>query len=335
MRLQARKNLGARMLLGTVAIVAILGCAKDPAVAGGLPSWVTKPPADTSDSIFGVGDGQDLASSKSGALAAIAGQLMTMVKSSIEVRQEQTGDDYLEEVRATVDAQVKDTALSHYQVKEVAEVGGTWFTLVELSRRDFISQNQRHLADQDGSLVQLVKRQSTQSNLVRFLSGPEATTAIMRAKTTVEMLRSIDPKFDGGDYMKRYRGYEDAIANTANSLRIYVKADDAASRLARDLSDQLVKSDIRASIREPSEPHSTVLLRSNVEQRASFGAKAVKLAILVTTLDERGAELASLERIGNGTSIASYDTALGLASKNLASECTKTGALKYLGLIHD
>ena len=115
------------------------------ASAASMPEWVTSPPADNAEYLYGVGEGDDREAAKSAALAAIAGTLMTDVRSSFAVSQTVNQGQLEEQVKAQVDTQVGNTELSNFQVVEAKKISKRWWVLVQLPRAELISATRGRL----------------------------------------------------------------------------------------------------------------------------------------------------------------------------------------------
>ena len=140
MRLTRRRTtIQALTLIWTLSLLVIA-----PASADSLPEWVSRPPPDTADAWYGVGEGEDLESAKAQALADLAGRLATKVLSDVKIdqysEQWEDGSRFNESISSMVSTQVENTKLSHYQLRESQSSGGKTYALVETGDRELFPE---------------------------------------------------------------------------------------------------------------------------------------------------------------------------------------------------
>lgn len=299
---------------------------------GDVPDWVRTPPSDSPAFMYGTGEGADRDAAKNAALADIAGTLMTRVQSDQVVVQRQRGSEFSESLDSRIATQVEEIELSHYEVTETERSGGRWFALVRLSRPRFIETKRLALEEKDADLRQHIARQDGQSKLRRWLEAPTTRAKIADAWALVEVLRSVDPAFDGRAHTRRYLGYLDAVEKTADQVGVRVACDDGSSAFARKLANLLAGEHLHATVNAAKPGAATIRLRSRVEETEIFGTKRVKLTVMLTTVDDAGVELATVERSAHADSMTSHETALKIASNDLAEQCEGDGVFSCLGL---
>lgn len=325
----------AQKLPGTIPGIAVLVSLMLPAVcsyAKDLPAWVTSPPIDTVSSMYGVGEGKDRESAKSAALAAIAGTMMTKVQGSTFVNQRQDQGGYAEQVEQTVQTKVREVALSHYQVIEAEKSGGRWWVLVELDRIALFEDGIAELKQADRALTSAMGRYDALSLLERYLEEPQIRAQMDETYAALEFVRSAIPEFQGLEFAERYQDYEDRIARSRQGLSVRIESDALAREFSQRLVNLLARENVRASLGRAESGYATIRINSYREQYEFSRAKQVKLTLLLTTLDERNRQLASVERMEVGESLSSHDSALKQAANRLARECEARGVVNYLGL---
>jgi LPP20 lipoprotein len=103
-----------------------------------MPLWVANPIADSSDYIYGVGEGVSLAKAEQSALSNIGGKLATVVSSNIS--SETTLDQG--RVNSYFSEQVKtktfDTKLSGFELVQSASHDNRYYAMVRMSRSTFV-----------------------------------------------------------------------------------------------------------------------------------------------------------------------------------------------------
>ncbi len=330
-----RDGHAARWGLLPVLLAWTLACA-----TGGGQSFTprVKPlPQDTADAWYALGEGDSLESAKAAALADLAGRIATQVFARTDVTQlsELRGDraTFVERMRSQISTEVEDTKLSHYRLQETWTSGARTYALLALSIRNMASAKQTDLRDQDTRVRQLVERRSGQSRLKRLLDEPELSAALEAAEASVLVLRGLRPDFES-DHMDRYLQIREEAKRDRLALRTVVVTDPISKTFSQLLSNQLNEKGFNPRVGKARSGEAVIRVTGRVSRHESFGAKEARLTVMLTTLDERGAELASVERSGVGTSMSSFEMAVDLAAKALARESARANPLEYLGLVH-
>jgi hypothetical protein len=307
-----------------------------PVSAESLPEWVSRPPADTTDAWYGVGEGGNVENARAQALADLAGRLATKVLSDVKIDQysisSERGSTYEERISSMVSTQVEDTKLSHYRLKETQDFEGRIWALVELSISKMIASNEAELRDRDTRVSQFVNRRAKRSRLERMLGEPELSRVLTEAESSILMLRSLRPGFDGG-YMPRYLEIRNGAAKDRIAIRTVIETDEVSKVFSQQLSSQLNQRGFHARVGRSTPGDVVIRVAGSVENREAFGVKQTTLTLMLTTLDDEGAQLASVERRGRASASSGYPKALELAAKTMAKDAKKNNPLEYLGLL--
>jgi hypothetical protein len=314
--------------LGLVVLAVMMNSSQ----AAGMPEWVSAPPADSAEFLYGIGEGDDRESAKSAALAAIAGTLMTNVRSSFAISQTVSDGRLEEQVKAQVDTQVGNTELSNFQVVEAKKISKRWWVLVQLPRAELIDATRTRLHETDQSLTNAMNRLQQQSVLEQYLNQAPVVAQLEKSRATLALLRAADTEFDGSAYTDRYLGYEDSLASIIRKLEIRVTGDAAAEGFARKLVNLLADERIKASIGTASRDQASIEIRSEIED-FEFGAdKESRVQLRLITLSDKGDVVASVERTEVGASLTSNEIAQKQATGKLAREAERQGVFNFLGL---
>ncbi|GMR17405.1 MAG: hypothetical protein BMS9Abin32_500 [Gammaproteobacteria bacterium] len=300
--------------------------------AAELPQWVQAPPQDSAVAIYGVGEGKNRDLAKSAALAAIAGSMMTKVEGSTSVNQRQDQYGFSEQVEISVKTKVKDIALSHYKVVDAKKASRRWWVLVELDRSAMFTDALTGLDEADLALTNAMVLYSGLSRLEQYLGHAELRVQLDAARAALELARSVGRDFRGEEYAQRYQNFLDQVARSKRELAIRVNSDELANQFSQKLVNLLTRESIRAYLGRSELGNATIKISGERKQFDIGQSKMVKMTILLTTSDERGRQLVSIERSGVGESLVSYESALTLASNKLARECEAQGIRNCLGL---
>jgi hypothetical protein len=326
------RNLFHRASISALISGALLAVSLSTALAASLPDWVTSPPADSAEHLYGVGEGDDREAAKSAALAAIAGTLMTDVRSSFAVSQTVNQGQLEEQVRAQVDTQVGNTELSNFQVVEAKKISKRWWVLIQLPRAELINATKTRLDEADQSLTNAMNRLQQQSTLEQYLDQAPVAAQLEESQAALALLRAADTEFDGSAYTDRYVGYKDSLAAINRKLEIRISADSAAEEFAGKLVNLLSDERIKASVGSAEQGQSSIEIRSTVENFEFGGDKESKLQLRLVTLNDKGDVVASVERAEVGASPTSKEIAQQQAAGKLVREAERQGVFNFLGL---
>ena len=238
----------------------------------------------------------------------------------------------LQKVREETEARPNLSRYLADQVVEAVPVSRRWWVLVRLPRAELVNSTRTQLNELDQRIADTMTRLQTQSIFEQFLNQRPVPAEIAEVQATLALLRVANPGFDGSSYAQRYLDYEDRLARVRRELAIRVDSDELAAVFSRRLGNLLADQGVRASMGSPVDGQSSIQVRSEVEDY-DFGADMEsKVTLRLTTRDERGNQLASVERNKVGASVTSKESARKQAQNMLVREAEKEGVLAYLGL---
>jgi hypothetical protein len=313
-------------------ILLLLAAVAAPAMAAKEPAWVNSPPADDTQFLYGVGEGDSRDTARAAALAEIAGTLMTAVESSIQVSQTLSDGQYEENVKAEVATQVRNTEFSNYQVLEAKKVSKRWWVLVQLSRTELIGIARARLNESDQSLNNTIKRLQRQSLLEQYLNKKPAVKQLEATQANLALLRTADMNFSGNEYTDRYLDYEDYLARIPRKVNIRVKSDNKAQDLASKLVNLFADQNIKAATGNADTNQSGITITSEIKDFKFDNVHESRVVLRITTLNEQGEQLASVVHTEVGSSL----TSAGIARKQTyglhARNAEEQGVFRFLGL---
>ncbi len=320
-------------LLALLAMAVLAVFALDSVAAKrGLPDWVMNPPRDTTDYIYGVGEGSDLSAARAAAIANIAGTLMTEVDSTTEISQVLDQQGLVEKLRADVNTRVRNTELSGIQIEQTEKIKKTWYALAALPRSQLVNSTMQQLREVDTDITSSLERMQRSSVLEQYLGQAQLTAKLIEAGALVTLLRAANPGFMGREFSERYVSHANYLKDVSKRLIIKVDPDDATDALGRSLVNQLASRNVRASVGKPGEGDSTIRITSDFSDADYGGDLETVMTVRLTTVDEKGQQLASVERKTVGASRTSIETARRQAIGAMSRDSDKQGVFTYLGL---
>jgi len=290
------------------------------------------PPRDTAEYMYGVGEGSDLDAARAAATADIAGTLMTEVDSTTSITQTQDNQGFVEKLRADVNTRVRNTELSGIQIEKTEKAKKVWYALASLPRAQLVDSTMQQLREVDADIINNLERMQRSSVLEQYLEREQVTAKLLEARAFVSLLRAANPGFLGQEFSERYVANESYLADVSKQLNIKVNTDEATDSLGRSFVNQLADRNIRASVGKPEKGDASIQITGSFRD-ANFGGDFVTvLTVRLLMLDERGKQLASVERKSEGGSPSSKDSARFQAVAGLSRISEEQGIFEYLGL---
>jgi hypothetical protein len=308
-----------------------LGCAGASSRAPDYPDWVTAPPADNEQWLFGVGESPNREASRYAALASIASRIATQIRSTTTIEQHQDGGGFSEQFGSYVNARVKDTGLSHFKVQEAVRVGTRWAVLLRVSLPELIAANRSGLARGETALNQHMQRLENESDLARYLASRSIREQIAQCRAHIAILNAVGASPDTREAFARYRGYENQLASSRQQLRFRVSANPSAQPFGKQLANQLSQAGLSTRIGKPEPDAVTVTLAGEVRERKDYDRTQIRLTVSVATRDDEGRVFSRIQHEAEASSVHGYATALEKASEMLENHCAEQGAIACLG----
>jgi hypothetical protein len=289
------------------------------------PTWVTNPPKDSPEIMWGVGEGSDLVSAKRSALKDVAAKLRVAISAQLESRvtvSSQSVDTY---ARSRQTEDVQRTEFKNYSLEKSASSGQNIYALVSVDRRAFIIEEEQKLVAAEKEIALRLIGTEKESALERFVAQQKALPWIEKAVASAQLLSAADATFDGN----RARNYEAALAQSksaASELTFDLKVKNDGSDVAQTIGNFLNESGMRIG-----GGGSPILISTVATQDVIFDSKTVHLRISLSILDAQGRSLASKEFTVHGSSMSDHRAARQAALKDLADKLREVGPLVALG----
>ncbi|HEY0665614.1 MAG TPA: LPP20 family lipoprotein [Gallionella sp.] len=288
------------------------------------PAWVSEPPANTPDKMWGVGEGDDLESAKRSALKDVAARLRVAISANIEtsvtVRQD-TVDRYS---RTSLSEDVQRTEFRNFRLeKSVAFVEG-FYALVSVDRRAFIADAEQQLVAAEKEISDRLAG-SESSSIERFVAQQKALPWMEKAAASAQLLSAADPGFDV-DRLANHQAALSKARSAAGDLIFDIKAGKDSQDVANTLRTFLNESGMRVG-----GGGAALVVGTSIAQDTIYGSHTVQLRINLSVLDARQRNLASREFTVHGSSVTNYQLARQVALKILGEKLREAGPLAALG----
>ena len=290
-----------------------------------LPEWVTVPPKDTPETMWGVGEGSDLDSAKRSALKDIAAKLSVAISAQLESRVTVRSNSVDTYARTHVAEDVQRTEFKNYSLEKSMQIGKDIYALVSVDRRAFIADAEQKLTLAEKEIAISLSGSEKGNAIEKFVAQQKALPWIEKAVSAAQVLSAADANFDG----TKLRMHEAALAKAKNSSReltFNIKANDDSRDVAQTIRNFLNESGMRIG-----GGGSPLIIETNATLDSVFGSFTVQLRINLTVLDAQGRNLTSSEFTVQGTSMTNHRAARQAALQDLAEKLREAGPLVALG----
>ncbi len=180
-----------------------------------IPAWVSSPPSDTAETVFGIGVGDTFNSAKTSALADLAGKINTKVKESVESQMVQTAMDVDSYFKVSSQLQVDPTNLSHFQVLKSSEEGTAFWVLVQLDKKAMAIELSRRWDRLNTSNRNAMDELERQSDIERLIQAHVLLDQVKRLQLLLAQLGYADQSAETRTHFDRYQSY----INKINEIR--------------------------------------------------------------------------------------------------------------------
>lgn len=297
-----------------------------------MPHWVANPTADTSDYIYGLGEGGSLAEAEQSALNNISGKLATVVSSNIS--SETTLDKG--RVNSYFNEQVKtktfDTKLSGYELVQSASHDKHYYAMIRMSRSTFVKDTLGRLTLIDDSLNNRVALASKVSKMQHYLALNEIKPDLDQATELALLLQAASPTFQSDQYLNKYQKHRSLMNEMLYQLRFKVEATPDLTPVAEIMIRLLGNEKLSASRSKKGHADAVITISGGAEKSVIFSEYTTQLRIKIQVSDQGKRTMNTEEFVVAGGSMTNFDASMRTATKLLETELEGKGMLTILGM---
>jgi hypothetical protein len=303
------------------------------------PTWYLTPPPDTETALYGVGSSAELPGAKSAALIDVAARLRISVRSRQVDRSVLHNDQLEQHIESELESRVRDREFRAYEVVENALSAGTYYTLVRIDRLRLIADTLAGLNELDREIASRLNLASRASPIAYKLAYGDLGPSLVRAAANVELLRMLDPAFDGAPLLARLRSYRAAYDRASREVVFELFPDADSTDVAQMVQELFAREGLQSEVIEDSHDGAALCRALCVEvatQRSSWFAARRYMTTLTSTFrvrDASGNVTAARSHAVKGTALSGYDEAAAAATLKLREDLERDGILRGIGLV--
>lgn len=243
-----------------------------------LPEWWTSPIEDSTEWLYGLGEGETLNAANQQALVNVAGKLQTKISGSLSRRTQETtvsADDYIDR---KMSSEIERVSLSHFETLKIETLFHRVLTLVRVDRQaladDWLRQYQSIEADIQALLSDKQKSRFQWWMTARYLK-PNALegdrlAALISSLTSTEKVSSLTHRLEQ--------------AMNENKPTVTIKGDQ--SNLNQVITSELLAQGLRVSGCRRCDL--IIQYNTNFSSNVLFGESVVKMDFSGTLTDGSG-----------------------------------------------
>ncbi len=321
------------ILIVTAALLQITGCLSMSVVPDPtpIPNWVQTPPSDSNEYIYGIGEGFNLSAAKKNGLRDIAGKLSTNISSKSESKASDHDGNSSRYFRQKVNAFIKDTKLSSYEVIKTVQQKEQFYVLIAMSRTAFIKENQARLDEISEEIKTQLSGVSSKNKLLQLVSYNKAVQLSTKAKDLLSVLSVTDSTFNSKPYLNTYLSYQQKEKSLTEKTQFSLNSTAAMQPLLTQIKRTLQTNGFQVNTASTSD--SVIEIVGVIAKNEIFSTKNVniKFEILVKTNSDQLIKSSSYNL--NGSSTTSFAMARDGAFNQFAAKVkNKSDIYQLLGM---
>ncbi len=299
-----------------------------------LPSWLSKPPADDGQYMYGVGEGDYLEEAKQAALKDIAGKLSTNVSSETENR------DYLyngvgeSSFSQKVNTRVKDVKLSGFDVRESVKSANKHYILLAMKRSAFVNDKVNQLNEVNHSIDAELQQVEGKNKLLQLLAYNQANTLAIKGRELVSLIQAADSSQNQQGDLDRYRSFVQKEKSLLEHTKFFLKSDASLKPLVRHLKKIMQTNGFQLTGQKQAD--SIIELEGVVSEKEIFSSKMVNINFDILAKTNSGQLVSTNSYQLKGSSVSSFDSAKAQAMQQIGKNiANKIDVYRMLGLLEE
>ena len=292
-----------------------------------IPNWYLNSPANTSSTIYGVGEGSNLEDAKSAALNSMSARLVVAVGSSLQkLTTSSTNGGYSKEVTQDIKVDVEKIQFTNAKVEKNAVVGENFYVLMSVNRIELFNEKKKSFNIEDEGIETRFDEGANLAKLEKIYHIKGMSSKIIDNRKKAFVLYAINNSFDYGPFFSKYDGYLSQIDTLKSELQISVTSNEKNKFFADEIVEKL-NNDGYKVVQNSSN------VEINVNNKIRYSEyKGWKIAKVSTTIgvSSMGKTVSNKTVNTTGRSSSTNDNALQNAASHFKKKLDKEGLDSFL-----
>ena len=297
-----------------------------------LPQWVIKPPGDSKDTYFGVGQARDLNHAKNTALQEISAKISIFVGGSSETTSTLRNNTFQEHAQTQVTTQTQNKELLNYSIEETAQHSGQFYVLASVAKSSLVEGWGLQLEHLDRTIKAEVSALDKLPVVQQYIKWQQILPALTEATSLLLLIKKVDPRFQATSYENRYLGYNSKAREASNNLDIHVQSKTDFAPLSREFTKQLTDKGIKASASRSKQTNTVIEIKGTERRSLIYDSYTIQLRLNILVMDSAKRVITTNPINISGGSVIDYAAARISAANELGRKIEENGIFVVLGL---
>jgi hypothetical protein len=302
-----------------------------------LPSWYLNPPNNSSEYLYGVGEGSNLKAAKENALESMVSQLGVSISSNYESKinvHKHYNEFFTKETAFEIKSEVAKIRISNYEVMEREQVSyNQIMVLVRSNKAQFtkalvkeVNKNLKSIKTEQGALT-------SSDPLSRYRFYDKSIKELKDMFSTILVLSTLDITFDNQPYSYAVSTMTSKFQALKENMTFSVICDSDSQGFKKELQVGLMNEDKRIVEKNRNDKdHINIHVHTNTVYANAQGFDIARTVLFVEVKDNNAKVISGnkIDLIGHATQ--GKKVALNNAVKKLHALIEKEGVLSVLGI---
>lgn len=290
-----------------------------------LPTWYLVAPTNTTQFLYGEGEGASLEEAKKNALNTMASGLVVSVSSTMQTSTKSTtsatGSSYSKDVSKDVKVEVQKIKFTNATVKNSEMINGKFYILMQVNRQELFAQQKGEFDSKDNRIDVLFSSLDGKAKLDQIHILQDMYPLLKEAKAQTIVLNAINNNFPYATYTKKYDSYIDRLDDIKSNCVIHIASNANTKYFSDNLIDLLNQNKFKISS-NASNSDIEIQIDSSPKYSIASGWHIAKVSTTLSVLSS-GKVVSNKIITSVGRSSSTPESALEDASKKFREELLK------------
>jgi hypothetical protein len=298
-----------------------------------MPAWVSSPPADTAEIIYGIGSSYSYNEARDVALKEITSKLMIEISSQSKSEVSQHNASVARSANQQISSRTMATQLSNYEVLQSEQVGREIFVQVSMSRPAFIKSTSSRLKELDDKIKNSMREFTAKTKLQQLVLVQGLVPEINKARSLVLLLQAAGGQQNADTYLSYYNDVLEISQNLLHQISFNVSPSASLKAFAKHLVALLHNENISATLSNKNNADGFIAVDGRINSSMMFSQHIAQMKVTIKISDRNNRVISVHEYEASGSSVSSKNNAADAAVQALGARFKDDGVLASLGLI--
>lgn len=296
------------------------------------PQWAQSRPANTDQTLYGVGQGGTRQLAIESALVEIASTIRIDIKSNTNQTKTYANGKEQNVFNEKTSSEVARTQFSHYDVVQSEQVDKVTWVLVSVNRTRMSKDLLTKIDHLKTEVALRLKRFGQLSALEKSQTAPAIQELLAKLAGLIATESALDKNFDPKPQMTFVIEQENKLSNIKKNMVVKIEADTKLGSFANLLATYLTERDVKVVQDGSRNGKAVIAIHAAVNNKLIQNTYITKVEVKIDAINEQGTVLKSYMKTLNGASPSNFESALSQANQNLYNLFVKDNVIDSFGL---